>query len=60
MWKYIADGSPMGEATELALVVALSILVVGGLLSLGDIRTRSRAFHRSDFEGSVGPDRDAV
>lgn len=59
MWKYIADGSAMGEATQLALIVALSILLAGGLLSLLEVR-RGRAFGRTDLEGSVGANRDLV
>jgi len=42
MWKYIADGSPMGDATQLALTVAVSLLLVGLLLSLVAIRRNRR------------------
>jgi len=42
MWKYIADGSPMGDATQLALTIAISILFVGLLLSLVTILRRNR------------------
>ena len=64
MWKYIGDGSPMGDATELALTVAMSILLVGLLLSLVTIMRRNRPararFQGGDVEGSVGANRDAL
>jgi hypothetical protein len=51
MWKYIDDGSPMGDATELALTVAISILLVGLLLSLVTIIRRNRPA-RARFGGA--------
>jgi hypothetical protein len=64
MWKYIDDGSPMGDATQLALTVAVSILLVALLLSLVTIMRRNRVarprFQGADVEGAVGANRDAI
>ena len=64
MWKYIDDGSPMGDATQLALTVAMSILLLGLLLQLGTIMRRTRAararFQAADVEGPVGANRDVI
>ncbi len=54
MWKYIADGSPMGDATELALTVAVSILLVGLLLSLVTIARRNRRVRVQACKGAKG------
>jgi hypothetical protein len=64
MWNYIADGSRMGEATQLALIVAAAILFVGWLPSIVRLMRRRRGsvepFGRADFERPVRPNRDAV
>jgi len=55
MWKYIDDGSPMGDATQLALTVAISVLLIGLLLSLVTIMRPARArFPRADVKGPLG------
>jgi len=64
MWKYIDDGSRMGDATQLALTVAISILLVGLVLSLVTLMRRNRAvrggFQGADVEGPIGANRDAI
>ena len=64
MWKYIADGSRMGEATVVALAIALGIVLVGSALAFLDVR-RGRALEKSfgrghDLEAPLGANRDAV